>query len=57
MRAFKLVKPDPDPEAVIATQDKVPDVSDCNTDVPVPGNAIGKVYVVLDAFAPALSPV
>ena len=39
------------------TQVKVPDVSDCNTDVPVPGNAIGKVYVVLDAFAPALRPV
>jgi hypothetical protein len=39
------------------TQVKVPDVSDCKNEVPDPGKAVGKVYLVLDAFAPALSPV
>jgi hypothetical protein len=32
-------------------------VSDCNTDVPEPGNAVGRVYKVLAEIVPALKPV
>ena len=42
--------PEPPPEA---TQFKFPEVSDDNTDVPDPGKAIGKVYVVFAEGLPA----
>lgn len=44
-------------EAVIATQVKTPEISDCSIDVPVPGYAIGRVYTLLAVLAPALNPV
>jgi len=38
------------------TQDKVPEVSDCKTDVPAPGYPVGRVYNVFAAVTPALNP-
>ena len=39
--------PPPTPVAVIATQERLPDVSDCKTDAPVEGAVFGRVYSVL----------
>ena len=53
---FILAAVVPDAED-IATQDRVPDVSDCKIDVPDPGNAVGKEYTVVVACpAAALKP-
>jgi hypothetical protein len=40
----------------IPVQDKVPEVSDCKTDVPAPGKFVGRVYNVFAAVTPALNP-
>jgi hypothetical protein len=52
-----LAAVDPEDPVVIGTQDIIPASVDCKTDVPVDGNAIGKVYMVLADGSPALNPV
>ena len=47
---FAVVAEPTEPPAVrTEVQDKFPEVSDCNTDVPDPGYAVGKVYKVVAA--------